>query len=45
MTTPFRYKNSLEELVTERSDETIAWYLKDLGALGAMEQVVSQLCE
>lgn len=28
---------SLEQLVTERSDETIAWYLKDMGALGAME--------
>ncbi|MFY0595976.1 MAG: cysteine--tRNA ligase [Cognatishimia sp.] len=28
---------TLEELVTERSDETIGWYLKDMGALGAME--------
>jgi len=28
---------TLEELVTERSDETISWYLKDMGALGAME--------
>ena len=28
---------TLEQLVTERSDETIAWYLKDMGALGAME--------
>lgn len=28
---------SLEQLVTERSDETIAWYLKDMAALGAME--------
>ncbi|UZD92299.1 cysteine--tRNA ligase [Cognatishimia activa] len=28
---------TLEELVAERSDETIGWYLKDMGALGAME--------
>ena len=28
---------SLEQLVQERSDETIAWYLKDMGALGAMQ--------
>ena len=28
---------TLEQLVTERSDETISWYLKDMGALGAME--------
>ena len=30
-------EGTLEQLVTERSDETIAWYLKDMGALGAME--------
>ncbi|MFY0679808.1 MAG: cysteine--tRNA ligase [Thalassovita sp.] len=28
---------SLEQLVQERSDETIDWYLKDMGALGAMQ--------
>ncbi|MCG7492093.1 cysteine--tRNA ligase [Thalassobius sp. Cn5-15] len=28
---------TLEELVTERSNETIDWYLKDMGALGAIE--------
>ncbi|PID35499.1 MAG: cysteine--tRNA ligase [Rhodobacterales bacterium] len=28
---------SLEELVAQRSDETIGWYLSDMGALGAME--------
>lgn len=28
---------TLEELVAERSDETIGWYLKDMGALGALE--------
>jgi cysteinyl-tRNA synthetase len=28
---------TLEELVQERSDETIGWYLKDMGALGALE--------
>ena len=28
---------SLEQLVQERSDETIGWYLHDMGALGAME--------
>ena len=28
---------SLEQLVHERSDETIAWYLHDMGALGALE--------
>lgn len=30
-------EGTLEQLVTERSDETISWYLKDMGALGAME--------
>jgi len=28
---------TLEELVHERSDETIGWYLQDMGALGALE--------
>ncbi|CUH84801.1 cysteine--tRNA ligase [Thalassovita mediterranea] len=28
---------TLEELVTERSNETIDWYLKDMGALGAVK--------
>ncbi|MEM7088141.1 MAG: cysteine--tRNA ligase [Pseudomonadota bacterium] len=28
---------SLEQLVQERSDETITWYLNDMGALGALE--------
>lgn len=28
---------TLEEMVAERSDETIGWYLKDMGALGALE--------
>ena len=28
---------TLEELVHERSDETIGWYLHDMGALGALE--------
>ena len=28
---------SLEDLVQQRSDETIDWYLRDMGALGAME--------
>ncbi|WP_164659142.1 cysteine--tRNA ligase [Tropicibacter sp. Alg240-R139] len=28
---------TLEELVRERTEETIDWYLKDMGALGAME--------
>ncbi len=28
---------SLEQLVQERSDETIGWYLHDMGALGALE--------
>ena len=28
---------SLEDLVHERSDETIDWYLRDMGALGALE--------
>ncbi|UWP99881.1 cysteine--tRNA ligase [Aliiroseovarius crassostreae] len=30
-------EGSLEELVHERSNETIDWYLKDMGALGAQE--------
>ncbi len=30
-------KGSLEQLVQERSDETIGWYLNDMGALGALE--------
>ncbi len=30
-------QGTLEELVRERSDETIDWYLKDMGALGAQE--------
>ncbi len=30
-------EGTLEELVHERSNETIAWYLKDMGALGAQE--------
>ncbi len=30
-------EGSLEQLVQERSDETIGWYLHDMGALGAME--------
>jgi len=28
---------TLEELVAERTEETIDWYLKDMGALGALE--------
>nr|WP_319948737.1 cysteine--tRNA ligase [uncultured Shimia sp.] len=28
---------TIEELVQERTEETIDWYLKDMGALGAME--------
>ncbi|SHG35991.1 cysteine--tRNA ligase [Cognatishimia maritima] len=28
---------TLEDLVAERSNETISWYLKDMGALGALE--------
>jgi cysteinyl-tRNA synthetase len=28
---------TLEELVQERTDETIAWYLEDMGALGNLE--------
>lgn len=28
---------SLEELIAERTEETIAWYLADMGALGALE--------
>ncbi|MGR3639850.1 cysteine--tRNA ligase [Alterinioella nitratireducens] len=30
-------KGSIEDLVHERSDETIDWYLADMGALGALE--------
>ncbi len=30
-------EGSLEQLVQERSDETIGWYLHDMGALGALE--------
>jgi len=30
-------KGTLEELITERSDETIGWYLADMGALAALE--------
>jgi len=30
-------EGTLEALVTERSDETIAWYLADMGALGVLE--------
>ncbi len=30
-------EGTLEQLVQERSDETIGWYLHDMGALGAME--------
>ncbi|WP_170413547.1 cysteine--tRNA ligase [Ruegeria atlantica] len=30
-------KGTLEQLVQERSDETIGWYLHDMGALGALE--------
>ena len=30
-------EGSLEALVHERSDETIGWYLADMGALGALE--------
>lgn len=30
-------EGSLEQLVQERSDETIGWYLHDMGKLGAME--------
>ncbi len=30
-------EGTLEELVHERSNETINWYLKDMGALGAQE--------
>ena len=28
---------TLEELIAERSDETIAWYLEDMASLGALE--------
>ncbi len=30
-------EGTLEELVHQRSDETIGWYLHDMGALGALE--------
>ena len=30
-------EGTLEELVHERSNETISWYLNDMGALGALE--------
>ncbi|MCG7518191.1 cysteine--tRNA ligase [Ruegeria sp. Ofav3-42] len=30
-------QGTLEQLVQERSDETIGWYLHDMGALGALE--------
>ncbi|WP_170338461.1 cysteine--tRNA ligase [Ruegeria arenilitoris] len=30
-------EGTLEQLVQERSDETIGWYLHDMGALGALE--------
>ncbi|MCI2393150.1 cysteine--tRNA ligase [Aliiroseovarius sediminis] len=30
-------EGTLEELVHERSNETIGWYLQDMGALGALE--------
>jgi cysteinyl-tRNA synthetase len=30
-------KGTLEELVRERTEETIDWYLKDMGELGAMQ--------
>ena len=30
-------EGTLEELVHERSEETIGWYLQDMGALGAMK--------
>ena len=30
-------EGSLEDLIRERSDETIAWYLEDMAALGARE--------
>jgi len=30
-------EGTLEQLVHERTEETIAWYLHDMGALGAME--------
>ncbi|WP_210092398.1 cysteine--tRNA ligase [Ruegeria sp. HKCCSP346] len=30
-------EGSLEQLVQERSDETIGWYLHDMGALGTLE--------
>ena len=30
-------EGSLEDLIQERTNETISWYLEDMGALGAME--------
>ncbi len=30
-------KGTLEDLINERSNETIGWYLADMGAVGAME--------
>ncbi|MEM6308754.1 MAG: cysteine--tRNA ligase [Pseudomonadota bacterium] len=30
-------EGSLEDLIGERAEETISWYLSDMGALGAME--------
>ncbi len=30
-------EGTLEALIAERSDETIAWYLEDMGALGVLE--------
>ncbi|WP_390914475.1 cysteine--tRNA ligase [Pseudosulfitobacter sp. SM2401] len=30
-------QGSLEDLISERTEETIDWYLKDMGALGALE--------
>ncbi|THH38899.1 cysteine--tRNA ligase [Aliishimia ponticola] len=30
-------KGTLEELIAERAEETIGWYLTDMGALGALE--------
>ena len=30
-------EGTLEELIQERTNETISWYLEDMGALGAME--------
>ena len=30
-------RSTLEELISQRSDETIAWYLEDMDAVGALE--------